>query len=87
MNSPLDRLRNARQQANSADETRELYAKFIAAMREQGWTEADVSEYAESIRVLMGKDDHAALSLFPAGLYETADQARSAAIQTWKNLS
>lgn len=84
MNSPLDRLRQATKQANQTDETRELYARYIASRREQGWNDADVQEYAQNISVLMGKDDAKALDLFPAGLYSTAAEAREGAIQYWR---
>jgi len=87
MNSPLDRLRMVKQQAVSADETRELYSRFIASMRSQGWTDTDVSEYAASVRILMGKDDEAAMNLFPAGLYLSAEHARSSARECWGKLA
>jgi len=63
---------------------REQYRKFIAAMRRQGWTDSDVKEYSESIGVLMGEDDTAALALFPAGTYPYAEAARSDARKFWK---
>lgn len=84
MNSPLDRLRNVKQAANEADETRELYSRFVSTMREQGWTDEDVQEYADGVRVLMGKDDQAALNLFPADLYSTAEEARQSARTMWR---
>ena len=64
---------------------REQYRKFIAAMRRQGWSDADVKEYSESIGVLMGEDDTAALALFPAGTYANAEDARAEARKFWKN--
>lgn len=69
----------------SNDNARELYSRFIETMRSQGWTDADVADYAEQIRILMGKDDEAATALFPDGLYETAAEARNAAVQYWSN--
>lgn len=87
MNSPLDRLRQATKQANQAnqtDETRELYSRYIASRREQGWSDGDVKEYAQNISVLMGQDDAKALDLFPAGLYATAADAREGAIRFWR---
>lgn len=84
MNSPLDRLRQATKQANQTDETRELYSRYIASRREQGWSDEDVKDYAQSISVLMGQDDAKALELFPSGLYATAADAREGAIQFWR---
>lgn len=84
MNSPLDRLKSVTKQANTAQETRALYSQFISIMRDQGWSDSDVNEYAQSIGVLMGKDDKAALSLFPEGLYETANEARESAKTHWR---
>lgn len=62
---------------------REQYRKFIAAMRQQGWSDADVKEYSESIGILMANDDQAALALFPAGTYATAEDARTYARKFW----
>lgn len=64
---------------------REQYRKFIAAMRQQGWSDADVKEYSESIGILMANDDQAALALFPAGTYPDAESARADARKFWKN--
>lgn len=63
---------------------REQYRKFIAAMRQQGWSDADVKEYSESIGVLMANDDKAALALIPAGTYPDAESARADARKFWK---
>jgi len=85
MSNPLDRLRGVKEQADSADDTRRAYQRFINHARQHlGWTDADVSEYAESIKALMGKDDAAALALFPDGLYKTAEEARQAAVKYWE---
>ena len=62
----------------------EQYRNFIAAMRRQGWSYADVKEYSESIGVLMGDDDKKALALFSAGTYATAEDARTDARKFWK---
>lgn len=59
------------------------FERFIAGRREAGWGDADVAEYRESIRVLMGHDDSAALALFPPGAYATAEDARSDARRCW----
>ncbi len=85
MNSPLDRLRQVTKQANATDETRRLYANYVQSRRDNGWTDSDVSEYAASVKVLMGSDDQAALSLFPAGIYATASEARESAKSFWRD--
>ena len=59
------------------------FDNFISIRRIAGWTEADCVEYAESIGILMGNDDAAALALFPAGTYHSADQARQAVRAFW----
>lgn len=84
-NNPLDRLMNAKAQADSANQDRFNYQKTIDFFRNiQGFSEEEIADYAEKIRVLMGKDDSAALDLFPDGLYQTADQARQGARDYWK---
>ena len=85
MSNPLDRLRGVKEQADSADDTRRAYQQFINHARTVlGWSDADVAEYAESIKVLMGNDDAAALALFPDGLYKSAEEARKAAVKYWE---
>ena len=64
-------------------DSRANFENFIAGCRVVGWTEADIADYTESIRVLMGNDDTAALALFPAGTYQTAEQARDGARAFW----
>lgn len=59
------------------------FESFITSHRAAGWTEADIAEYRESIRILMGDDDTSALALFPAGTYKTAEQARQDAPAFW----
>lgn len=56
---------------------------FIAGRRIAGWTENDIADYTESIHVLMGCDDAAALALFPVGTYQTAEQGRQEARAYW----
>lgn len=86
MSNPLDRLRNVKQKAESTDEARALYRNFIAySKRYMGWTDVDESEYVESIKILMGKNDTEALALFPDGVYPSANAAREAAIEYWKS--
>ena len=79
MTDPLDRLAIAKSKADA----RANFDRFIAGRRAAGWTAADVAEYRESIRVLMADDDAAALALFPAGTYRSAEQARQAAHTYW----
>ena len=79
MTDPLDRLAIAKSKADA----RANFDRFIAGRRAAGWTAADVAEYRESIRVLMADDDAAALALFPAGTYRSAEQARQAARDFW----
>ena len=72
---------------NAAKDKADARANFrdcMSAMRCQGWTDSDVKEYSESIGVLMGEDDTAALALFPAGTYPYAEAARSDARKFWK---
>lgn len=82
--NPLARLMTAKVKAESDDADRRNYQRFIKSVRENGWSESDVSEYAEKIKTLMGKDDSAAIDLFPVGIYANADDARSGARQFWK---
>jgi hypothetical protein len=82
--SALENLAATKARADS----RANFENFIAARRVAGWTEADIAEYTEAIRVLMGDDDAAALDLFPVGTYQTAEQARQDARAYWaKQLS
>lgn len=69
--------------AKSKADARANFDRFIAGRRAAGWTAADVSEYRENVRVLMADDDAAALALFPAGTYRSAEQARQAARDYW----
>lgn len=69
--------------AKSKADARGNFERFIAGRRASGWSDSDVAEYRESIRVLMGSDDTAALALFPVGTYQTAEQARQAAREYW----
>lgn len=64
-------------------DSRANFENFIAGRRAAGWTEADIADYTESISVLMGDDEAAALALYPAGTYETAEQARQGARAYW----
>lgn len=84
MTNPIDRLRAATAKANSDDEDRRNYQAFITAMRAIGWSETDVAEYVENIKVLMGKNDEKAMALFPAGLYSNAESARQSARDFWR---
>lgn len=77
--SALENLAAAKARADS----RANFEEFIAGRRAAGWTEADITAYTESIRMLMGDDDAAALALFPAGTYESAEQARQGAREFW----
>lgn len=77
--SALDNLQAAKAKADA----RASFDRFIEGRRVDGWTAADIAEYRESIRILMGDDDAAALALFPPGTYQTAEQARQAARDYW----
>lgn len=81
--SALDNLQAAKAKADA----RANFERFIAARRADGWSDGDVTEYRESIRILMGDDDAAALALFPAGSYATAEQARQGAREYWASLA
>ncbi|MCK6411477.1 MAG: hypothetical protein L6Q55_03530 [Azonexus sp.] len=69
--------------AKAKADARGNFERFIAGRHAAGWSETDIAEYRESIRVLMGNDDSAALGLFPVGAYATAEQARQAAREYW----
>lgn len=77
--SALDNLQAAKAKADA----RASFDRFIESRRAAGWSAADIAEYRESIRILMGDDDAAALALFPPGTYQTAAQARQAARDYW----
>ncbi len=77
--SALENLAAAKAKADS----RANFERFIAGRRATGWADYDVAEYRESIRILMGDDDAAALALFPQGTYANAEQARQAAREYW----
>jgi len=83
--TPMERLEAVRRQAEAADEAREHYARFLAFQRDQnGWSPDEMADYKAKIGVLMGKDDAAALALFPDGAYRTADDARQGARDFWR---
>ena len=85
MSNPLDRLRGVKEKADTTDETRRLYQRFVTKAKEtMGWTDADVAEYAESVKTIMTGSDEAVLSMFPAGLFNSADDARQSAITFWR---
>lgn len=71
--------------AKDKADARANYRDCMAAMRQQGWRDADVNEYSESIGVLMSMDDQKALALFPAGTYANAEDARADARKFWKD--
>ena len=77
--SALEKLAAAKAKADA----RSNFERFIEGCRAAGWSEHDVAEYRESVRVLMGDDDAAALALFPPGTSQSADQARQAAREFW----
>lgn len=86
--NPLDRLMSAKAQADSANQDRLNYQKTIDFFRSvQEFSESEITDYSEKIRVLMGKDDSAALALFPDGLYQTAEQARQGARDYWSKVA
>lgn len=84
MSNPLDRLRGVKEKADTTDETRRLYQRFVTKAKTiMGWSESDVAEYAASVKTIMTGSDEAVLSLFPAGLFNSADDARQAAVTYW----
>lgn len=85
MPNPLARMEALRQQSEVNEAARENYARFLVFQRDSnGWTEQEIADYKAKIKVLMGKDDAAALDLFPAGFYKTADEARQSARTFWQ---
>lgn len=77
--SALENLSAAKARADS----RANFERFIAGRRAAGWSDSDVAEYRESIRILMGDDDATALAVFPPGTYPMAEHARQAAREYW----
>lgn len=77
--SALDNLAAAKAKADA----RGNLERFIAGRRAAGWSDSDIAEYRNSIRMLMDSDDATALALFPPGAYQTAEQARQAARGFW----
>lgn len=85
MNDLQQRVAAMRRQSGEQDVARENYARFLAFQRdENGWTQEEYADYKAKISTLMGKDDAAALNLFPPGLYQTADEARQGARTFWQ---
>ena len=83
--SALARLRAINQTADAQGEARRLYARFVDTLRRHfGMTDDEADGYASAVKILMGKDDDAALNLFPPGLYASADAARQSAIECWR---
>lgn len=80
----IERLALAKAGADQSANDRKAYKRFIDAMTDSGWSESDVSEYAANIKVLMGKDDAAAMSLFPSGVFKLAEEARDSARKFWR---
>lgn len=79
----MNALENLAATKANAD-SRASFGNFIAGRRAAGWTESDIADYTESMRVLMGDDDAEALALFPAGTYLTAERARQGARAFWE---
>ncbi|MBK7463968.1 MAG: hypothetical protein IPJ50_15385 [Betaproteobacteria bacterium] len=79
--SALANLQAAKSRADAAAN----FDRFIASRQAAGWSASDVADYRESIRILMGADDKAALALFPPGTYQTAEQARQDAREHWSH--
>lgn len=83
--NPMARLAEVNAKADAEDQDRRNFKRFIDDMKEYGkWSDDDVSEYSEKIKVLMGKDDSAALELFHEGAYENAEAARQSAREFWR---
>lgn len=70
--------------AKAKADSRANFERFISGRRSAGWGESDIGDYTESIRILMGEDDTAALALFPVGTYVTAEDARNDARRNWE---
>lgn len=84
MSNPLDRLRGVKEKADTTDETRRLYQRFVTKAKNiMGWSETDVAEYAELVKTIMTGSDDAVMSLYPSGLFNSADDARQAAVTYW----
>ena len=83
--NPMARLAEVNAKADAKDQDRRNFKRFIDDMKEYGqWSDDDVADYTSRIKVLMGKDDAAALELFHEGAYATAEEARQGARTFWK---
>jgi hypothetical protein len=82
----FDKLNAVKRSADETANAREHYAAFLAFMRDEaGWSPEEVADYKAKIGILMGKDDEAAMALFPPGVFENAEQARAGARTFWKS--
>ena len=85
--SPIEKLQQVRQAANGKTEAVELYKRFILCARKvMDWSDADISEYLAQAKILMRGSDAEVLALYPAGLYQSANEARQGAIDYWKSV-
>jgi hypothetical protein len=82
--TPLERLAATKAKADSSQADRRGYMRFIRDMRENGWTDEEVDEYAATVKVIMGSDDQAAMDLYPAGVFSNATEVREAAKTFWR---
>ncbi len=83
--NPMARLAEVNAKADAEDQDRRNFKRFIDDMKEYGqWSDVDVADYTNRIKVLMGKDDAAAIELFHEGAYATAEEARQGARTFWK---
>ena len=84
--TPMERMEQVRRNTEAAQVARDNYARFLVFQRDvNGWSAEELAEYKARIGVLMGKDDAAALDLFPAGIYQTAEEAREGARTFWQS--
>ena len=83
--NPIARLAEVNAKADAEDQDRRNFKRFIGDMKEYGqWSDDDVADYTNRIKVLMGNDDSASLALFHEGAYATSDEARQGARTFWK---
>lgn len=51
--SAIDKLKTAKDKADSTEADRQNYAAYVEAMREFGWTDDDVAEYRKEVERIM----------------------------------
>lgn len=77
-------LAKAKERADAKALERKAFAAYLKEMRAAGWSDLDVAEYSDCVRILMGDDDEATIRLFPDGVFSSAKEAREDAPEFWR---